>query len=294
MKAGTKQANRKNKVRPRQWRRWKAGTLTPEDYAFAVSIKRIPWTSPSHTWDRHIVNECLNWELEREFSDCDKPPFVVAHRERIKKAEAFVKPSPAAWPEINEMLNLGEAVRAIQMQPAFPGSTFHVIEIEHGETLDVTVQRFRNWLTAKDRVIHIKERNEPDEPVKFVTVQEFLNWPTAKNRVIHIFRRVFQCANGTVRSVIRSDPGRKDNARKLLRAIAVRRIKQADQTRKLAAEKFLRLDDAQLGPDQWKAFPKDADNAIAELEQTMRVFSVRSLDELKFPQVDPPTQKSVD
>jgi hypothetical protein len=130
-------------------RLWTKETLQAEDYAFAVSEDRKEWKSPSHTWHRRIVLECLAWEIEREFSGCEKQPFVTACRGSIEEIERHRKPSPSSLPALNEFTDLGKAIDAVKQQPGFPFSTFHVLEIEHGDDTGVTVQRFQNWLIVR-------------------------------------------------------------------------------------------------------------------------------------------------
>lgn len=218
-------------------RNWNSKSLQLEDYAFAVSTKRGQWESPSHTWHRRLVLDCLAWEIEREFVGCKKQPFVIARNNWIEEIQQYHKPKPRDWQPLNEVLELEQAIEAIKQQPQFPLSTFHVFEIEHQEGVEITVQRFRNWLVKKN---------------------------TARGK--QKGRRFF-CANGASSFSWQPSSGRRDVPRALLRAIAVRRLKLAGYTRRNAAEKALQMNDPLLGRDQWKDLPKKADAQIVKYER---------------------------
>lgn len=122
-------------------RKWSSKVLEPGDYAFAISTKRGIWQSPSHEWHRCVVNQCLAWELAREFSHCREKPYQPP-----AAAKTVAKPN---IPPVTEIMSLDEAIAAIKDQPDFPATTSHVFRIEHTEDVDVTVERFRKWLVAR-------------------------------------------------------------------------------------------------------------------------------------------------
>jgi ribosomal protein L13E len=115
--------------------------LKSGDYAFAISTKRCRWQSPSHDWPRSVVNQCLAWEIMREFSQCRKAPFPTP-----PTAQSDAKPN---IPQLVEVMSLDEAIAAVHAQADFPFTMSHVLRIEHAEDVDVTVERFRRWLVAR-------------------------------------------------------------------------------------------------------------------------------------------------
>ena len=178
-----------SKIATKQKRRnWNSKSLQFEDYAFAVSTNRGRWESPSHTWHRRLVLDCLAWEIEREFVRCKKQPFVIARKNWIEEIQQYHKPKPRDRQPLNEVLELEQAIEVIKQQPQFPLSTFHVFEIEHQEGVEITVQRFRNWLVKKSTV-RGKQKG-----------------------------RRFICANGAGAFSWQASSGRRDVPRALLRA----------------------------------------------------------------------------
>ena len=159
-------------------------------------------------------------------------------------------------PALNELLDLEQAIKAIQEQPEFPLSTFHLFEIEHRESTEITVQRFRNWLVSKATSRGHVSTDKSTGTIKKVEEKG----------------RRFICANGAVAFSVQTPPGRKDVLRALLRAIAVRRLKRAGYTRREAAEKALQMNSDLLGSDQWKDLPKTADEAIAKHDRSKRFW----------------------
>jgi hypothetical protein len=242
-------------------RDWGAKSMQLEDYAFAVSTKRGQWESPSHIWHRRLVDECLAWEIEREFSACRKPPFIKANKKRIAELEQYCNPTPRSLPPLNEVMDLAKAIELIQQQPNFPVSTFHVFEIEHYEDAENTIQRFRNWLIGKSMV-----------GVRYKIVSRDIALDKTKMALDKPRVRKFVTANGATVSIEQGQPGRKDYNRALLRAIAVRRLKQAGYTRRETAERFFTMNEAILGRDQWKDFPKIAGAAISEQHRKNLLF----------------------
>jgi hypothetical protein len=231
-----------SKIATKQKRRnWNSKSLQFEDYAFAVSTNRGRWESPSHTWHRRLVLDCLAWEIEREFVRCKKQPFVIARKNWIEEIQQYHKPKPRDWQPLNEVLELEQAIEVIKQQPQFPLSTFHVFEIEHQEGVEITVQRFRNWLVKKSTV-RGKQKG-----------------------------RRFICANGAGAFSWQASSGRRDVPRALLRALAVRRLKLAAYTRQNAAEQALQMNDPLLGRDQWKDLPKKADAEIVKYERNRTI-----------------------
>lgn len=235
-------------------RDWGAKSMQLEDYAFAVSTKRGQWESPSHIWPRSLVNECLAWEIGREFSACRKPPFIKANQKRITELEEYCDPTPRSLSPLNEVMDLAEAIESIKQQPNIPGSTFHVFEIEHCEDAEITIQRFRNWLIRKSMV---SERH------KILS---------GNSKLVKTKVREVVTANGATISIEQGQPGRKDHNRALLRAIAARRLKLAGYTRRETAERFFTMSEAILGRDQWKDFPKMAEAAIGEQHRKNHLF----------------------
>ena len=235
-------------------RDWGRRSIYRGDYAFAVSTKRGQWESPSHIWPRRVVNECLAWEIEREFLDCKKPPFIEAKQKLIAELKQYGNPTQRTLPPLNEVMDLAEAIQSIKQQSKFPGSTFHVFEIEHHEDAKKTIQRFVKWLIGKSmaserhKVLNGKIKLEKTKVRKIVAI------------------------NGATVSIPLGQPGRKDHNGALLRAIAVRRLKQAGHTRRETAEKFFAINEAILGRDQWRDLPRMAEVAISKERRKILSF----------------------
>jgi hypothetical protein len=216
----------------------------------------------------------LDWELFRELDDprcgeSKRQPFLAVkeHEERIANVlDKTTMPKPAQIEPLSKVA-LADAVKRNRelTSGADAGVRVHAFEIEWDEKTDVTVQRFRNWLVAH------KQGHDPRSRNEYVT-----------NAAGVPERRMRKPAFVLVRESL-ARRGRLRYA-ELLRALAVRRLKEAGYNRGEAEQK-LRLTRYALNPrslpngtgtNHWNKLPKLAMREIESFaEKTAPAYAPR-------------------
>jgi hypothetical protein len=216
-----------------QLRQWNQQNLTKDDYKFAVSSDPKNWNSLTHRlWNsgrqaaKSVVADMFDWELFRELDaphcpECKRGPFLAVgeHEDLISRIlDRTTLPKPSQIEPLREVA-LAEAVQRNQdfSTGLDAGVRLHALEIEWDEQTDVTVQRFRNWLVALKRAPD--PRTRIGREINAAGVSE-----------INLKKRGLV---GIREALARRGRSSYDA---LLRALAVRRLKEAGHNRKQAEE----------------------------------------------------------
>jgi len=256
-----------------QLRKWSKKTLTQHDFKFAISDDRKAWNCVAdRLWNcgrqaaKSVVADMLEWELFRDLInprciECRRKPFlgVEEHRERIANVlDKTTVLKPAQIEPLSEIA-LADAVKRNEelTSGVDAGVRVHAFEIEWDEKTDLTVQRFRNWLLL------YKRRHDPRSRI------------TKATNAAGVPEMKIQCGIAELKeSLALRGRLRYDS---LLRALAVRRLKQAGYKRS-ETEKMLGLKQYALNPrlrftqggNQWNKLPKLAQR---EIESFVRIIT---------------------
>jgi len=224
------------------------------------------WNSPTHTWPHELVIECLSWELEREIAGCKSRPFMTERSERI--AELL---KPAELKPLREITDAAEAHKAIDGQPGWPFSRYHVLEIDLFEPADVAVKRFRNWFAARNTRLIVKEAVSREMlKSKGIAVGPGDGYGVASAPLGLKFQ------GGVFTTTGHQKPGPKGSGRDL-RALAVRRLRNCGSTRPGAAA-LLKIKAEVLDSGDWSNLFKRAEKLISERIEAHRVIAGAQID----------------